>query len=68
MNEDAKIFRDAEWARKQQIRSVAPELLEALKISLVLLEKTTPFKGQEELLQMTVAMNREVIAKAEGAQ
>jgi hypothetical protein len=43
-------------------------LLEALKINLVLLEKVTPFKGQEELLGITVSMNREVIAKAEATK
>lgn len=51
-----------------KLMAVAPQLLEALKISQTLLKKTTPYPGQEDLLSEAVAMNAGVITKATGSQ
>ena len=52
----------------RRLHEVNQELLEALKISLEVLEKVDPYKGQEDLLIDVVLMNKELIAKATGGQ
>ena len=52
----------------RRLHEVNQELLEALKISLEVLEKVDPYKGQEDLLIDVVLMNKELIAKATGEQ
>lgn len=58
----------AEKKHDAVLMAEAPKLLEALKISLEVLEKVDPYKGQEDLLIDVVCMNKELIAKATGEQ